>query len=239
MMKFNVEDKVRIKKDIPVGSELRYIDFLEGMKEDADNEVVFTIKEADKKDNAYSIKEINDIDNGWWICEEWIELVRNDDKILFAKVKPDAIIPTKREADGCYDVYANFDEEMFVIQPHKVRLVPTGIASAFDKKYRIGIRERGSNTKGTLIVMAGQIDSNFRGEWFVALYNGNDVPVAISKEVTDVVKTEDYIQVPYTKAIAQFAVEIVPEVEVKEVTFDDIKAIESDRGFGMLGSSNK
>ena len=28
MMKFNVEDKVRIKKDIPVGSELRFIDFL-------------------------------------------------------------------------------------------------------------------------------------------------------------------------------------------------------------------
>ena len=228
MMKFNVGDNVRVKESVSCGDIRGGVEFIYDMEKYIGK--IICVEDADSEDNTY-------LYDGYWFCEEWLEEV--EAKILFAKVKPDAIIPTKREADGCYDVYANFDEEMFVIQPHKVRLVPTGIASAFDKKYRIGIRERGSNTKGTLIVMAGQIDSNFRGEWFVALYNGNDVPVAISKEVTDVVKTEDYIQVPYTKAIAQFAVEIVPEVEVKEVTFDDIKAIESDRGFGMLGSSNK
>ena len=228
MMKFNVGDNVRVKESVSCGDIRGGVEFIYDMEKYIGK--IICVEDADSEDNTY-------LYNGYWFCEEWLEEV--EAKILFAKVKPDAIIPTKREADGCYDVYANFDEEMFVIQPHQVRLVPTGIASAFDKKYRIGIRERGSNTKGTLIVMAGQIDSNFRGEWFVALYNGNDVPVAISKEVTDVVKTEDYIQVPYTKAIAQFAVEIVPEVEVKEVTFDDIKAIESDRGFGMLGSSNK
>ena len=228
MMKFNVGDNVRVKESVSCGDIRGGVEFIYDMEKYIGK--IICVEDADSEDNTY-------LYDGYWFCEEWLEEV--EAKILFAKVKPDAIIPTKREADGCYDVYANFDEEMFVIQPHQVRLVPTGIASAFDKKYRIGIRERGSNTKGTLIVMAGQIDSNFRGEWFVALYNGNDVPVAISKEVTDVVKTEDYIQVPYTKAIAQFAVEIVPEVEVKEVTFDDIKAIESDRGFGMLGSSNK
>ena len=231
-MKFKTGDKVVLKKSIKADKVLRGIVFSLAMTEDAKAEKVFMIKTVDDEDNTYFI-------GNWWACEEWIELAEDKNKIIFAKVKPDAIIPTKRDEDGCYDIYANFDEEMFVIQPHQVRLVPTGIASAFNKKYRIGIRERGSNTKGTLIVMAGQIDSNFRGMWFVALYNGNDVPVAISKEVTDVVKTEDYIQVPYTKAIAQFAVEIVPEVEIEEVTFDDIKAIESNRGFGMLGSSGK
>ena len=229
MMKFNVGDKVRVKESVSCGDIRGGVEFIYDMEKYIGK--IICVEDADWEDNSY-------LYDGYWFCEEWLEEVEAT-KILFAKVKPDAIIPTKRDADGCYDVYANFDEEMFVIQPHQVRLVPTGIASAFDKKYRIGIRERGSNTKGTLIVMAGQIDSNFRGMWFVALYNGNDIPVAISKEVTDVVKTEDYIQVPYTKAIAQFAVEIVPEVEVKEVTFDDIKAIESDRGFGMLGSSNK
>ena len=228
MMKFKIGEKVRVKESVKCGDIRGGIDFVDKMEKYIGK--IICVEDSDWEDGSYFC-------DGYWFCEEWLEEI--EDKILFAKVRPDAIIPTKREEDGCYDVYANFDEEMFVIQPHQVRLVPTGIASAFDKKYRIGIRERGSNTKGTLIVMAGQIDSNFRGMWFVALYNGNDIPVAISKEVTDVVKTEDYIQVPYAKAIAQFAVESVPEVEVKEVTFDDIKAIESDRGFGMLGSSGK
>ena len=228
MMKFRIGEKVRVKKSVKCGDIHGGIDFVDKMEKYIGK--IICVEDTDSEDGSYFC-------DGYWFCEEWLEEV--EDKILFAKVRPDAIIPTKREEDGCYDIYSNFDEEMFVIPPHQVKLVPTGIASAFDKKYRIGIRERGSNTKGTLIVMAGQIDSNFRGEWFVALYNGNDIPVAISKEVTDVVKTEDYIQVPYTKAIAQFAVEIVPKVEVKEVTFDDIKAIESDRGFGMLGSSGK
>lgn len=229
---FKDGSKVRVK-EVKVGTMVKGVSFVEGMLEMIGREYVIENEAYDARDNSYKI-------NKYWFAEEWLELVEEEkDKIIFAKVREDAIIPSKREADGCYDVYSSFDEEMFVIQPHQVRLIPTGIASAFDKKYRIGIRERGSNTKGTLIVMAGQIDSNFRGEWFVALYNGNDIPVAISKEVTDVVKTEDYIQVPYTKAIAQFAVEIVPEVEVKEVTFDDIKAIKSERGNGMLGSSGK
>ena len=80
--------------------------------------------------------------------------------------------PSKREADGCYDIYANFEEEFMVIQPNQVKLIPTKIFSKFDSKYRISVRERGSNTKSGMIVMAGQIDSNYRGEWFVAIYNG-------------------------------------------------------------------
>ena len=164
-----------------------------------------------------------------------------NNKIYFAKVDAtkETKIPTKREEDGCYDVYANFDEENFVIQPHQVKLVPTNIASAFSPKYRIGVRERGSNTKSTLIVMAGQIDAGYRGEYFIALYNGNDIPVAISKEVEDVLKTEDYILVPYKKAIAQFAVELVPEVEIEEITYEELRKFESERGIGCLGSSQK
>ena len=159
--------------------------------------------------------------------------------IKFAKTRPDAKIPSKRHGDGCYDLYVCFDEEFVVIQPHTVKLVPTGICSTFDSNCRIGFRERGSNTKSAMFVMAGQIDSNFTGEWFVALYNGNDIPIEITKNVSEVTKEEDFIRVPYCKAVAQFAVEEIPQVEIEEVDVDYITNLKTERGAGMLGSSNK
>lgn len=165
--------------------------------------------------------------------------ILNSNNIIFAKVKPDAVIPSKRDEDGCYDLYACFDENEIVIQPHTVKLIPTGIASAFTSKYRIAFRERGTNTKANLEVMAGQIDSGYRGEYFVALQNNNDIPVEISKSISEVEKTEDFIRFPYTKAICQFAVEEVPVVNIREISYDDLLKIESERGVGCLGSSNK
>lgn len=159
--------------------------------------------------------------------------------IKFAKTRPDAKIPTKRQGDGCYDLYVCFDEEFVTIPPHSVKLVPTGLCSTFDSNYRIGFRERGSNTKSALFVMAGQIDSNFTGEIFVALYNGNDIPIEITKNVSEVTKEEDFIRVPYCKAVAQFAVEEVPQVTIEEVDADYIMNLKTERGAGMLGSSNK
>lgn len=159
--------------------------------------------------------------------------------VKFAKIREGAIIPSKRDEDGCYDIYACFDDEYIAIQPHECKLIPTGICSAFDNNYRIGIRERGSNTKSTLITMAGQIDSSYRGEWFVALYNGNNIPVEITKNVTAVERFDDYVRVPYSKAIAQFAVEFVPNVTMDIVDIDTIKSYTSERGEGCLGSSGK
>lgn len=168
------------------------------------------------------------------------------EKILFAKIKPTAIIPSKREEDGCYDLYACFDENETVIEPHTVKLIPTGLISAFSSKYRIAYRERGSNTKSNLEVMAGQIDSGYRGEYFVPLQNNNPFTVIISKdykEVTKVIINEPFhkttLYVPYSKAVCQFAIEEVPQVKVVEVTIDDVQAIPSERGMGMLGSSGK
>ena len=66
--------------------------------------------------------------------------------IKFAKTRPDAKIPSKRQGDGCYDIYVCFDEEFVEIHPHTVKLIPTGICSTFDSNYRFGFRERGSNT---------------------------------------------------------------------------------------------
>ena len=160
-------------------------------------------------------------------------------EIKFAKIKENAIIPTKRDEDGCYDIYANFEEEYIAIQPHQIKLIPTGLASACYSGQRMAVRDRGSNTKSGLITVAGQIDSGYRGEWFIALFNINDVPVEITKNVDEVIKTEDYIRVPYSKAIAQFALEIVPKATIEEVPYNELKEISSERGIGALGSSGK
>jgi dUTP pyrophosphatase len=161
------------------------------------------------------------------------------EKILFAKVKPNAIIPSKREEDGCFDIHACFDEDEIVIFPNEIKLIPTGIASVFDKKYRVAIRERGTNTKSGLAVRAGQIDSGFRGEWVCALQNTRKTTVIIRKGVDDFIKINGETIVPYSKAIAQFAIEEVPQVDICEIQYEDLMNYKSERMCGMLGSSGK
>lgn len=178
----------------------------------------------------------------------------NSTQIYFAKVKQNAIIPNKREEDGCYDVYACFVEDFIQIDPNEIKLVPTGIASAFSSKYRVGIRERGSSGTKGLSIRAGQIDSGYRGEWFIAINNTTDRTIYIAKdeekalqhekkywaEDTPVEEILECITIyPYNKAICQVALEEVPQVEVKEISYDVLKNIPSERGTGKLGSSGK
>ena len=162
-----------------------------------------------------------------------------ENELLFAKTRQDAIIPSKRDEDGCYDIYACFDDDEIVIEPFRNMLVDTGIATAFDKKWRLAIRERGTNSKSGLMTMSGQVDRGFRGRIIVSLYNSNRVPVIISKKVDEIEKTETYIKFPYKKAIAQFAMEEVPVLETKEIDYEVLKTITSERGIGALGSSCK
>lgn len=160
------------------------------------------------------------------------------DDIKFARKDGSVKFPTKRNEDGCYDVYAHITEN-FMIPSHTNELIPTGLYSAFDKKYRISIRERGSNTKANMIVMAGQIDSGYRGEWFVSIYNGCNKDIILSNNIDKVVDSGCAIYVPTSKAIAQFAVEYVPIVNLSEISVEELQKIDSERGVGALGSSDK
>ena len=161
------------------------------------------------------------------------------DTIQFAKLRPGAVIPSKRDEDSDYDLYACFDEEEFVIPAFSTRLIPTGLISAFDNSLGVKFEERGSNTKWCGIVQAGVIDSGYRGEWLCAMYNGNPVPVHITKAVDEVQRMEDRVLVPYSKAICQFHVRKILPIDVQEVTADEILARKSARGAGRLGSSGK
>lgn len=181
--------------------------------------------------------------------------------IKFAKVRPDAIIPSKRAEDMGYDIYACFDEDYIVIEPHETKLIPTGIASACDIGYGFLLFERGSTGSKGIARRCGVIDSGYRNEWFVGLTNTNNIPLIISKLdqvalekkmcehlgypdddlmwkiVSD--EVQNVIIYPYSKAIVQAIVTQVLETNEQELSYDDLKSIPSERGLGKLGSSNK
>lgn len=162
------------------------------------------------------------------------------DKLFWAKVKPNAIIPTKRLEDGCYDIYACVDQDEIVIEPHEIVEIPTGIASAFSHKYRLDFqRERGSTGSIGLVPRCGQIDSGYRGEIFLKMQNVTNKTIIISKTAKVKVEVDNQIFYPMNKAICQAALEIVPKVEEKEISYEELLKIPSERGTGKLGSSGK
>jgi dUTP pyrophosphatase len=172
-------------------------------------------------------------------------------EVKFAKVRPDAIIPSKRDEDMGFDVYACFDDDYIVINPHETKLIPTGIASACNPKYGFLVFERGSTGSKGIARRCGVIDSGYRNEWFIGLTNTTNKKLVISKlseEKTyhkyygdyETWKEDNLLLVyPYSKAIAQALVVPVPKVIVDEIPYDELKEIKSERGMGALGSSNK
>lgn len=186
--------------------------------------------------------------------------------IKFAKVHPNAIIPSKRDEDMGFDIYACFDEDYMVINPHETKLIPTGIASACSPEYGFLVFERGSTGSKGIARRCGVIDSGYRNEWFIGLTNTTNKTLYISKlskeEIVDRIYNAndinkkwdgvfgglgsiknrleyDTLVYPYSKAIAQALIVPVPKTEVEELTYDELKEIKSERGMGALGSSNK
>lgn len=165
------------------------------------------------------------------------------DIVYFAKMREDVKIPTKRDEDGGYDIYANFPQSSMLIKPHETVLIPTKLKSAFDKKYRIILAERGSTGSKGIAQRCGVIDSGYRDEWFVPLTNTTNKTIAIIKEdnraFVEQIIGEDVVIYPYEKAICQALLQEVPDVKIEEVTEEQLMAMESERGTGKLGSSNK
>lgn len=166
--------------------------------------------------------------------------------IKFAKVRPDAKIPSKRDEDMGFDIYACFDEDYMVINPHETKLIPTGIASACNPEYGFVVFERGSTGSKGIARRCGVIDSGYRNEWFIGLTNTTSKVMFISKlseqetynKYYEDIMPESFVY-PYSKAIAQALVFPVPKVEVEENSYEELKEIKSERGMGALGSSNK
>lgn len=96
------------------------------------------------------------------------------DTIKFAKVKDNAIIPSKTLENAGYDVYGVFgdnSDKNRIVKPHQTKLIPTGIACALPTKYYFQVEERGSTGSKGIKKSAGVIDSGYRGEIFIAITN--------------------------------------------------------------------
>jgi dUTP pyrophosphatase len=159
--------------------------------------------------------------------------------VKFAKVHPKAIIPSKREEDAGFDVYACFDEDTIEILPHQTVLVPTGIASAFSSDYYFELKERGSTGVKGIGLRAGVIDSGFRNAWFVAITNHNNKTLLITKIESLGNLKDKYIMYPYSKAICQAVLTPVPKSAVEEIPYEELVLIKSERGMGMIGSTDE
>ena len=110
--------------------------------------------------------------------------------VKFKKSRINAIVPSKREGDAGYDLYAAIDsdfldahcgiikngtEEILVAwRSHEILKIPTGIKTEFDSNYVGILKERGSTGSKGLAVRSGVIDSSYRGEWFMVIENCTD-----------------------------------------------------------------
>ncbi|QIW89814.1 dUTPase [Bacillus phage Izhevsk] len=175
-------------------------------------------------------------------------------EVFFARVHPDAVVPTKRDEDAGYDLYACVEpkevsnwkdedatEQAYVIHcpANKTTLVPTGLAFALPKTHYLNAKhERGSTGKISLSVLAGVVDSGYRGEVFIAITPLHK-DVIITSQVKETLDLDDKIYYPYSKAIAQATVDLVPKTKLTELTLEELQKIESKRGTTKLGQSGK
>lgn len=165
----------------------------------------------------------------------------DEHKLLFARASKDVKIPCKDSENAGYDIYAYFKDDYIIIPPHATAMIPTGLHSAFNEKWVMILKERGSTGTKGMGQRAGIIDSGFRAEIFVPITNTNDIHIVIIKEGVEPPKFDNEIPVlyPYSKAICQAIMVEVPVMEVEEIPLDELKAIPSRRGEGCIGSSNK
>ena len=106
-------------------------------------------------------------------------------KVLIKKLNPKVELPTyKTDGASGMDLMA-FIEEPIKIVPNSSYLVPTGLSMAFSEDYEVQIRPRsGLAAKKSITVLntPGTIDSDYRGEIKVILFNhGKKISSSIIK----------------------------------------------------------
>ena len=99
-------------------------------------------------------------------------------KVLIKKLDPAVKLPAyKTNGASGMDLMA-FIKEPISVKPKTSNLIPTGLSVAFSEDYEIQIRPRsGLAAKNNISVLntPGTIDSDYRGEIKVIIYNhGND-----------------------------------------------------------------
>jgi dUTP pyrophosphatase len=142
-------------------------------------------------------------------------------KVLLKKLDPSVELPAyKTNGASGMDLMA-FIKDPINLKPHKSCLVPTGISVAFPSDFEIQIRPRsGLAAKNNISVLntPGTIDSDYRGEIKVILYNhGNNDFLINNKD-----------------RIAQMVLTPVIKMNLEET--DNLpKTVRGEGGFGSTG----
>ncbi len=105
-------------------------------------------------------------------------------KVLIKKLNPSVQLPSyKTKGASGMDLMANI-EKPINLEPSKSCLVPTGLSVAFPEEYEIQIRPRsGLAAKNNISVLntPGTIDSDYRGELKIILFNHGNENFIINK----------------------------------------------------------
>lgn len=151
-------------------------------------------------------------------------------KIFVKKLHPDAQIPSKAhpEEDAGFDLYSC--DDIVEIKEGEVKEVKTGVALEIPQGYYGQIMTRSSFGKKGLRVHPGVVDSGYRGEITIFVYNLSDQNARNTMYVED----NGYAILKGDK-VAQLLILPVPAVEMEET--DDLGW--SSRGANGFGSTGR
>jgi dUTP pyrophosphatase len=160
--------------------------------------------------------------NGQVLSSKGSNMSRIELSVDFAKLHPDARLPTQGSADAAgWDLYAL--EETTVLR-QKSSLIRTGLATAIPSGWEGQIRCRSSLGKKGMIMPngLGTIDSDYRGELMVlATWIGEGDAFVVAKG----------------ERVAQLLFAPVPKVTIIETTVESLGT--TTRGQGGFGSTGK
>ena len=142
-------------------------------------------------------------------------------KVLIKKLNPSVQLPSyKTNGASGMDLMA-FIEKPINLEPGKSCLVSTGLSVAFDEEYEIQIRPRsGLAAKNNIGVLntPGTIDSDYRGEIKIILFNHGSENFTINKN----------------DRVAQMVLTPIIKMELEE-TNELPKSVRNKGGFGSTG----
>ena len=143
-------------------------------------------------------------------------------RVLIKKLNPDVELPVYKTSGASGMDLMAFIEGQIKIQPNCSHLVPTGLSMAFSEDYEVQIRPRsGLAAKNGITVLntPGTIDSDYRGEIKIILFNHGKVDFVINNK----------------DRIAQMILTPVIKMELEET--DNLP--DTLRGEGGFGSTGK
>jgi dUTP pyrophosphatase len=129
-------------------------------------------------------------------------------KVLIKKLNPKVELPAYKTSGASGMDLMAFIQQPVKLAPSSSCLIPTGLSVAFSEDYEIQIRPRsGLAAKNSITILntPGTIDSDYRGEIKIILFNHSDKEFIINNK----------------DRIAQMVLVPVIKIELEETDFQD------------------